>query len=190
MILKKVTLQNIRSYKDPTEIEIPEGRTLFQGDIGCGKSTILSAIEFALFGLGDIDGNHLLRSGQNKGSVLLEFQVNGKSYQAYRSLLRRGKNIIQDQGHVIDGDITTAYPVGEMKTKILEIININEKSQTRTTSLIYRFAIFTPQEMMKQILAETKERRLEILRRAFSIEEYQYCKEKYKHYFVMDQRTD
>jgi DNA repair protein SbcC/Rad50 len=172
MLLKKITLKNIRSYKEDTIIEIPEGTILFQGDIGCGKSTILSAIEFALFGLGDIDGNNLLRLGEKKGSVLLAFQVNNRNYQIFRSLLRHNKKVTQDWGYIVDEQIRTTYSVSEMKSKILKIININEKAQTRTTSVIYRFAIFTPQEMMKQILSELPEKRLEILRRAFNIEEY------------------
>ncbi len=172
MLLKKITLNNIRSYKKDTIIEIPEGTILFQGDIGCGKSTILSAIEFALFGLGDIDGNNLLRSGEKKGSVLLAFQANNRNYQIFRSLMRHNKNVTQDAGYIVDEQVRSTYSVSEMKSKILKIININEKAQTRTTSVIYRFAIFTPQEMMKQILSELPEKRLEILRRAFNIEEY------------------
>ena len=177
MLLRKITLENIRSYREKTEINIPTGRILFQGDIGCGKSTILSAIEFALFGLGDIDGNALLRSGEKEGFVLLEFEVNNKNYQIFRSLIRRNnKKTTQEEGYIIDGDVITTYSVSEMKSKILKIININEKAQTRTTSVIYRFAIFTPQEMMKQILSEMPEKRLEILRRAFNIEEYSTVK--------------
>jgi exonuclease SbcC len=177
MLLKKITLENIRSYKEKTVIEIPEGTILFQGDIGCGKSTILSAIEFALFGLGDLDGNNLLRSGEKKGSVLLEFQVNNRNYQIFRSIIRHNnKKVAQDGGYIVDGDVTTTYSVSEMKSKILKIININEKAQTRTTSVIYRFAIFIPQEMMKQILSEIPEKRVEILRRAFNIEEYSTVK--------------
>ena len=49
MIVKKLVLNNIRSYKNQA-IDFPLGRTLFEGDIGSGKSTILMAIEFALFG--------------------------------------------------------------------------------------------------------------------------------------------
>jgi len=159
MLLKKITLENIRSYREKTEIDIPTGRILFQGDIGCGKSTILSAIEFALFGLGDIDGNALLRSGEKEGSVLLEFEVNNKNYQIFRSLIRRNnKKTTQEEGYIIDGDVITTYSVSEMKSKILKIININEKAQTRTTSVIYRFAIFTPQKMMKQILQKCQKR--------------------------------
>lgn len=172
MLIRKITLNNIRSYKEDTIIEIPEGTILFQGDIGCGKSTILSAIEFALFGLGDIDGNNLLRSGEKKGSVLLAFQVNNKEYQIFRSLIRHNKKVTQEAGYIVDENVRITYSVSEMKSKILKIININERAQTRTTSVIYRFAIFTPQEMMKQILSELPETRLEILRRAFNIEEY------------------
>ena len=50
MILRKVRLKNIRSYKEAT-IELSEGTTLLAGDIGAGKSTILLAAEFALFGV-------------------------------------------------------------------------------------------------------------------------------------------
>jgi len=49
MLLRKIILNNIRSYKEDTVIDIPGWTILFQGDIGCGKSTILSGIEFALF---------------------------------------------------------------------------------------------------------------------------------------------
>src|SRR5215469_6852211 len=172
MLLRKITLNNIRSYKEDTIIEIPDGTILFQGDIGCGKSTILSAIEFALFGLGDVDGNNLLRYGEKKGSVLLEFLINNKNYQIFRSITRYNKKVVQDEGYIVEKNVITNYSVSEMKSKILKIIKINEKVQTRATSVIYRFAIFTPQEMMKQILSEAPEKRVEILRKAFNIEEY------------------
>jgi exonuclease SbcC len=177
MIIKKITVNNIRSFRDQTEIEIPLGITLFQGDIGCGKSTILSSIEFALFGLGDIDGNNLLRSGERRGSVEIEIQILDKVYRIFRSLSRHNNKVFQDDGYIIDNsDIRTNYSVNEMKSVILRIINLNERPQAKTTSLIYRFAIFTPQEMMKQILSEIPEKRLETLRRAFNIEGYSTVK--------------
>lgn len=176
MIIKKIEITNIRSYKEKTTIELPLGRILFQGDIGSGKSTILSAIEFALFGLGDIDANHLLRIGENKGSVLLEFESGGKSYNVFRSLLRRGNKIFQEEGFLYENGVKNSYSVGELKSKILNIIGINERTQAKTTSTIYRFAIYTPQEMMKNVLTSNNERRVEILRRAFGIEEYSIAK--------------
>ena len=49
MKLNKIILQNIRTYTDET-IVFNEGITLLSGDIGSGKTSLLMAIEFALFG--------------------------------------------------------------------------------------------------------------------------------------------
>ena len=176
MILKNITLENIRSYKNKTVIDFPYGRTLFQGDIGSGKSTILSAVEFALFGLGDIDANHLLRVGATTGSVFLEFESNKQHYKVFRSLSRRRDKIIQNEGYLYENGTKSSYSVSELKTKILDIIKINERTETKTTSVVYRYAVYTPQEMMKQILSSNSEKRLDILRRAFGIEEYRTAK--------------
>jgi len=172
MIIKSLTLHNIRSYKDHKPIKFPTGSILFEGDVGSGKSTILSAIEFALFGLGDIDGRHLLRGKENEGWVLLEFEVNGKKYKVFRSLVRRRKYVHQGEGHIVENSVRTDYAVGEMKQRILDILDFNERPQPKTSSLIFRYAIFTPQEMMKEVLFQRVDRRLETLRRAFGVEDY------------------
>ena len=176
MILESVTLDNIRSYGEPTTIHLPTGSILFEGDIGSGKSSILAAIEFALFGLGDVDGRHLLSSRSMRGSVLLEFRMGEKSYKVYRELLRNKKSVVQGEGYIIEGGGRTDYAVTAMRARILEIIGIKERPQAKTTSLIYRSAIFSPQEMMKEILNEDADRRLDTLRRAFGIEEYSNAK--------------
>jgi len=63
MIFKSLKLENIRSFKN-CHITFPKGITLFEGDVGSGKSSILMAIEFALFGLGNQKGESLLRKKQ------------------------------------------------------------------------------------------------------------------------------
>ena len=85
MILKKLILQNIRSYRNQT-IELSLGKTLFEGDIGSGKSTILMAIEFALFGLGSEKGASLLRTNESQGKVSLTFEIDGNEYTVIREL--------------------------------------------------------------------------------------------------------
>ena len=78
MILKKIQLENIRSYEH-AEVSFKEGSTILAGDIGSGKTTILLALEFALFGLQPGQkGTALLRNGKDEGSVLVEFEVEGK----------------------------------------------------------------------------------------------------------------
>ena len=55
------------------KVEFSDGSVMLSGDIGCGKSTILLAAEFALFGImkGDVSGESLLRNGKNEGNVEL-----------------------------------------------------------------------------------------------------------------------
>ena len=73
MILKKISLNNIRSY-EAQEIEFSEGSVLLSGDIGSGKTSILLAIEFALFGLQPGQrGSAILRNGAKEGRVSINF---------------------------------------------------------------------------------------------------------------------
>ena len=171
-MLKRLKLWNIRSYKEPALIEFTDGTSLFEGDIGSGKSSILSAIEFALFGLGDIDGRHLLRVGEKQGGVELEFEVNREPFTVGRTLVRRRKRVSQKNCFIVERGVKTEYSATEMKLRVLGILNFREPPNPRSQSVIYRYAVFTPQEMMKEVIRQKPDRRKETLRRAFGIEEY------------------
>lgn len=173
MILKTLKLENIRSYKAET-IEFPAGTTLFEGDIGSGKSTILMSIEFALFGLGSEKGGALLRKGSPKGSVSLTFSVNDQDYTVTRRLVNRGKEGIQQdrEGLLETFQGTYHLSASELKTKILLILGFNEPPDPKAQSIIYRYAIFTPQEEMKSIIFSPPDNRLQTLRKALHIEDY------------------
>jgi exonuclease SbcC len=171
--LKSLSLENIRSYKGETPtINVPLGTILFEGDIACGKSTILYAIEFALFGLGSIGGGFLLRNGTKKGSVTLQFEVNDAEYEVHRGLVRKGKLVHQDDCYLIGPDGKSVLSPTEMKEKILQVLGFNEPQNPRAQSVIYRYAIFTPQEEMKEVILRDPDNRLQTLRKAFRIEDY------------------
>ncbi len=106
-------LENIRSYTNQ-EIVFPPGSVLLSGDIGTGKSTVLLAIEFALFGVRrkHLSGESLLRNGKNNGSVELRFDVDSKDVIVKR-ILKRGKGEVkQESGYIIiDGIKKEATPV-------------------------------------------------------------------------------
>lgn len=176
MIVNKLKMENIRSYRK-AEIEFPRGRTLFEGDIGAGKSTILMAIEFALFGLGSAKAASLLRVGEGKGSVELEFEVNGVEYSVRRALARKAGSIQQVEGRLRGPEGEEDYPASEMKEKILKILNFREPTDPKSRSLIFQYAIYTPQEEMKQIITLRPDLRVQILRRAFGVEEYKVAME-------------
>jgi exonuclease SbcC len=178
MILKKLTIKNIRSYKDAV-VEFPEGSTLLLGDIGSGKTSILLAIEFALFGLQPGQkGNSLLRNNETEASVSLEFEVDGERVFIQRELERSGKSksisqentFIEYHGEKIEGSVT------EIKNKILSILNYPQEFAKKTNDL-YKFTVYTPQEEMKQIVLESNETRLNTLRHVFGIDKYKRIEE-------------
>ncbi|MGD8545029.1 MAG: hypothetical protein PVH12_02535 [Candidatus Bathyarchaeota archaeon] len=171
MILNQLLLKNIRSYKEET-VKFPQGTILFEGDVGSGKTTILMAIEFALFGLGSEKGGALLRTGSKEGSVILQFEVDGEDYEVYRSLVRKGRRVGQAKGHIKTSEGVLELSASEMKEKVLDILNFNEPSDPKAQSVIYRYAVFTPQEEMKAILWMRPDSRLQTLRKAFRIEGY------------------
>ncbi len=174
-------MRNIRSYGESMDpISFDEGITLFEGDIGSGKSTILLAIEFALFGLGDTDSTHLLRLGADGGEVELDFEAGGRLCTALRTLKRTktgakvGRCVL-----TVDGSEKRLAP-SEMKPRVLKLLGYREPPDPKASSVIFRYGVYTPQEEMRSILAQGKqvrELRKQTLRRAFGIEDYKVAAE-------------
>ncbi|NCO17871.1 hypothetical protein AUJ61_01980 [Candidatus Pacearchaeota archaeon CG1_02_30_18] len=170
MIIKRIVLDNIRSYEHE-EIELKPGSTLLSGDIGSGKTSILLAIEFGLFGLQPGQrGSALLKNGKDEGSVSIEFDIDGKNVLIERKL-KRGKNISQDSSSItIDGE-KEEISVSELKQKVLEILNYPQEF-SKKQNLLYKFTVYTPQEEMKAIILEDSEVRINTLRHVFGIDKY------------------
>ena len=89
MKFKKLIIENIRSY-EKQEINFQQGSTLLSGDIGVGKTSILLAIEFALFGLQPGQrGAALLRNGEISGAVKIVFEIDDKEIIIERTLKKQ-----------------------------------------------------------------------------------------------------
>ncbi len=172
MMLKALTLENIRSYKGETRIEFPAGTILFEGDIASGKSTILYAVEFALFGLGDMKSSSLLRNGAKRGQVALRFEADGRQYEVHRGLVKKGRTTVQEECYIEGSDGRAVLSPSELKERVLQILGFNEPPNPRAQSVIYRYAIFTPQEEMKEVILREPDERLQTLRKALRIEDY------------------
>jgi DNA repair protein SbcC/Rad50 len=91
-----VQLENIRSHIKST-VPFARGFNCLVGGLGCGKSSVLFSIDFALFGdpLGR-SYEYLLREGAEAGKVTVQFTQSGNTYLLTRGLRRRGKGISQD----------------------------------------------------------------------------------------------
>jgi DNA repair protein SbcC/Rad50 len=173
MKIKSLTLTNIRSYVSQ-KIEFPTGSLLLSGNIGSGKTSLLLAIDFVLFGLrrGTLSSNALLRKGQDYGFVELNFEISGKDIVIRRNLKKGSSGIIQGAGFfVLNGCKEELSPI-ELKQKVLELFNYPRESLTKSKGLIYNYTVYTPQEEMKTILLADSEERLNILRKVFGIDKY------------------
>ncbi len=170
MDIKKIILDNIRSYEHQ-EIEFSTGSTLLSGDIGSGKTSVLLAIEFALFGLQPGQrGSGLLRNGKIDGGVTIIFDVDGREITIERKL-KKGKTISQDYCSItIDGE-RKELSVTELKSKILELLQYPPEF-AKKQNILYTFTVYTPQEEMKQIILEDAETRINTLRHVFGIDKY------------------
>jgi exonuclease SbcC len=175
MKFKKLKIKNIRSYIKE-EIEFPEGSLLLSGDIGSGKSSVLMAIEYALFGLQPGQkGNSLLRNNAQSGEVSLELEVSNRSVLIERRLKRTQRGVSNEYAAVtIDGDKFESS-VTEVKSKIVALLGYPPEF-VKKNNVLYRFTVHTAQEQMKQIILEDPESRINILRHIFGVEKYRRIK--------------
>jgi len=176
MKFKRLKLKNIRSYVDQ-EIIFPEGSLLLAGDVGSGKTSILLAIEYAIFGLQPGQkGSALLRSDSDTAEVLLELEIDGDEIIIERKLKRTEKTISNDYSAITINGEKLELSTTELKTKIIELLHY-PKEFIKKTNLLYRYTVFTPQEQMKQIILEDSELRLNVIRHVFGVDKYKRIRE-------------
>ena len=178
MRIEKVTLRNIRSYEEAT-VSLPDGITLLSGDIGSGKTSILLAIEFALFGIirGSFSGTSLLRHGADNGSVTLTFTVDDDQVTVHRALKRTSRGVRQQSGwYEVNGEREDAT-AREIKAEVIDLLGYPSSLVTKSKSMLYRYTVYTPQEAMKEILRESADQRLEKIRKVLHLDKYKRVKE-------------
>lgn len=177
MIIRKLKLKNIRSYED-LEISFPEGSTLLAGDIGSGKTSILLALQFALFGLQPGQkGASILRQGETKANVYLEIEVDTNKIILERTIKKsKAGSISQESNFLTINNERKELSTSEMKNRVIQLLDY-PKEFVKKSNLLYKFTVYTPQEEMKAIIQERPEIRLDTLRHIFGIDRYKRIKE-------------
>ncbi len=100
MLLNKLRMRNFKRFRDQ-EITFQDGITGIIGNNGTGKSSIVSAILFALYGLQGtgLDGNYIVSSfagPQDVCEVRLDFLVGGNEYAVVRRFKRRPSSTLHE----------------------------------------------------------------------------------------------
>ncbi|MDP3734360.1 MAG: SMC family ATPase [Nanoarchaeota archaeon] len=178
MLLKQLTLTNIRSYSQET-ITFPTGSILLSGDIGAGKSTLLLAIEFALFGSSrpELPAESLLQKGTTKGMVELHCTIDHQEVIIQRNLKKENDAIKQAPGYLIINNVKKELMPVELKAAIIALLGYPEDVAGKNKNYIFRYTVYTPQEGMKLILHEDADVRQDVLRRIFNIDKYKIIRE-------------
>ncbi|HIH13559.1 TPA: SMC family ATPase [Candidatus Woesearchaeota archaeon] len=183
MLLHQLKLTNIRSYLNET-IDFPPGTILLSGDIGTGKSTILLAIEFALFGTSrpDLPAESMLRQGSTHAEVELTFSLQEQEITIKRSLKKEKDAIKQTAGYIIIQNQKKELTPVELKAEIISLLGYPEENLSKNKNYIFRYTIYTPQEEMKAILQDNPDIRLDVLRQVFNIDKYKTIRDNLQNY--------
>lgn len=111
MIPQRVRLKGFLCYQDEQEVGF-DGASLWllAGLNGSGKSTVFDAVTYALFGEhrgGSQDAHELINKDSDKASVEFDFALDGRRYQAYRTIQRtklgKSKSTLQLYRYLPDG---------------------------------------------------------------------------------------
>jgi exonuclease SbcC len=168
MKIEIVHLENIRSHVKST-VPFARGFNCLVGGLGCGKSTILYSIDFALFGepLGR-SYDYLLREGAETGKVAVQFVQNGKSYKISRGLKRHGKGISQDfeELKLFEGENLIASVKSDAVAEQIKAITALDKD-------LFREIVWVRQEHLKELLDATPRERQKRLDELFGLSDYE-----------------
>lgn len=168
MRIKAVTLENIRSHTKST-IDFERGFNCLVGGLGTGKSSILYAIDFALFGDPLTRSYHyLLREGESEGAVTVEFLLNGKTYRIERGLKKHDRGISQD----VEG--LNFYEEDKLIASMRnEAVSEQLKNITGLDKEIFREVVWIRQEHLKELLDAAPRERQKRLDQLFGLSDYE-----------------
>lgn len=139
------------------------------GPTGAGKSSILDAITYALYGqihrLGKQNLNEFISLGATKAHVLFEFAHSGKHYRTVRTLSRSGARKAQLEEITPGRERTIADSVTGVTTELRTLLSIDYDSFTQSVLL--------PQGEFARFLKSDPKDQREILRNLLRLNIYE-----------------
>ena len=130
-MIKSIQLKNWRTHKD-SEFDFGKGTNVLIGRLGSGKSSVMNAICFALFGTFpalqrrevSIDEVIMQRPHEmDSAEIKLSFEYEGQSYDVERLILKGGKT---NQGKLYrNGKLIAGPKVTEVNERIEQVLELN-----------------------------------------------------------------
>ena len=125
-MIETIELGEFLSHAD-TKLNLENGVTVFVGHNGAGKSSIIDAITFALFGKHTRKSNKgLIRRGSTQGFAKVGFTINEQKYEAVRKIDTKGtlaaKFSKKNNGNIVEIASGERKQFGESMTREIEKI--------------------------------------------------------------------
>ena len=158
----KLTVQGLTSYRDGTEVDFSD-LDLFAitGPTGAGKSSLVDAITYALYGQVPRVGKNikeLISQGVERLKVELEFSVGGVRYRIHRATARRGSTPVQIER--FDASANEWQP--EEADRVREINKFIEGLLRMDYEAFIR-SVLLPQGEFQEFLAGDRDQRRKVL---------------------------
>jgi len=173
--LQSITLRNFKSYgPSPQTVDLSNVDAVgIGGRNGAGKSTIIEALTFALFGkattteIRELGDDALINDRASEGYVSVTFEKDGNVYTAERSVRRRGVGKARLTSPVLP------HPIADVRAVNAKVESLLGMSyETFVSSTIVR------QDEMDRLTAKQPAERKEILANIFGLQAYEAMREK------------
>ncbi len=150
VMITRVRLENWKSHAR-TDLSFLPGTNVIVGINGAGKSSVLEAIFFALFGeapAGRKQTSGYVRRGTERARVEIHFHVGGDDYTIVRTL---GKERYAEMRK--NGRLLAAGKAGDVNSRVEEVLSMDKD--------FFRIAVYASQNDMAGILAlQPKDRKV------------------------------
>jgi exonuclease SbcC len=166
MRITALELHNIKSYAEPTRIDLTEGVNAICGPNGSGKTTVLEAIGFVLFDYLPYPQAAFLREGQKTGTIRLSLVGrDGREYEVVRRVGSGATHFVTDR--------ETGTRIAERKDTLTWIREkaLDVEAETDLAAL-FKNAIGVPQGLMTADFQGAPAARKTIFDPLLRVEEY------------------
>ena len=174
ILLKEVRLKNFLSHSD-TQLNFEAGsKKLLDGVSGAGKSSIIDALLWGLYGKGRTDNRSLIKRGAEAVGVQILLTEGDKEYRIERQYSKAGKQ-----------NLDIAEKVGDkyVPIKIVGIKFMQEHIETKilkSSYLLFINSIAYPQDNQENFVKQTAEKRKDIILEIIKASDYDVYYDKAK----------
>ena len=160
LILKQIQLKNFLSHKDTVLEFKPDHMVSIDGKSGSGKSSIVEALIWGIYGKGRSDSRSLIRRGTTKAEVIITLhnQTEDNDYIIERSITDKNKHILNL--------LTTTKDKETKPVKISGKRNIQEyleREIIHSSYLLFINSIVYPQDNIENFVKQTALKRKDII---------------------------